>query len=487
MKLLDKPFFKSRVKSDKVNFFEMIFGYFLGPLGALLSSGIFTSFLNKYFTDFVFVSENLSQEEVNAVKVFLSLLPLISTALIILGNLLCGRLIDRTRSKAGKARPYILLSSITLSIACIIIFITPFNNLVLKMIWIAISYNVYYAFAYPLYNTSNSALIPVSTRDSKSRSLLASFNNIAGLAVMGAGSMIFPIIVSTLLKTNIAWTITFIIVGVITFGCSLLQFLFTRERVTEETYSDSIKEDASKKDVVPLKSHLQSCLKDKQWWLIIVFYLIFQVSGMIKNISMVYFCENIIDNSFWNAGADGYGMTQTLIGVLGAVPMAVASFLVLPIANKIGKKNIVIIGLFLGVLGGVISIIAPTNLVVVSIGVALKCLGSAPACYLILALISDVIDHLEYKNGFRSDGFTMSIYSSILTGATGIGTAIFNGILSVNGYVGGSASQSASAKFAIEFSYLWVETIGFAICAIILIFFSVEKILKKHKTQAKVE
>jgi GPH family glycoside/pentoside/hexuronide:cation symporter len=183
-------------------------------------------------------------------------------------------------------------------------------------------------------------------------------------------------------------------------------------------------------------------------------------------------------------------MTQTLIGVLGAVPMAVASLIVWPISNKIGKKNIALIGMIIGVIGGVISIIAPTNLVVVSIGIALKCLGSAPACYLILAMISDVIDHLEIKNGFRSDGFTMSIYSSIMTGATGIGTALFNAILGATKYQAPTvlddgtivrATQNAATQFAIQFSYLWVETIGFAICIGLLIFFTVEKNLKKNK------
>ena len=70
------------------------------------------------------------------------------------------------------------------------------------MVWIAIAYNLFYAVAYPIYNTANSTLIPVSTRNSKQRGALASFTNVAGLAVMGAGSMVFPILVSFALKEN---------------------------------------------------------------------------------------------------------------------------------------------------------------------------------------------------------------------------------------------------------------------------------------------
>ena len=70
------------------------------------------------------------------------------------------------------------------------------------MVWIAVAYNLYYAVAYPIYNTANSTMIPVSTRDSKQRGALASFTNIAGLGVMGCGSMVFPMLVSFALKED---------------------------------------------------------------------------------------------------------------------------------------------------------------------------------------------------------------------------------------------------------------------------------------------
>jgi GPH family glycoside/pentoside/hexuronide:cation symporter len=290
------------------------------------------------------------------------------------------------------------------------------------------------------------------------------------------------------LKTQISWTILFVFVGLITFIACLLQYYFTRERVTEETID--IKQ---KNDKVSVAEQVKSVTSDKFWWIIIIFYLIFQFSGAIKNLSMVYYCENVIDNSFWQMGEEGSGMTQSLLSILGAIPMAIASVIVWPLSNKFGKKNITIIGMIVGVIGGIIALIGGNNVIMVAIGVALKCLGSAPACYLILAMISDVIDHLEIKNGFRSDGFTMSIYSSIMTGATGIGTALFNAILGLTKYERPTtlddgtiirATQNAATKFAIEFSYLWVETIGFAICIFILIFFTVEKTLKEKQTKS---
>ena len=154
------PLASSLVKSDEVKLPEMLFGYFIGPFGALLSSGIFTSILQNYFTDVLKL--DLS---------FLTGLQLVSTIFIVAANLIVGQLIERTKALAGKARPWILLSALTLSVASVLMFIVPFEGMA-KMVWIAIAYNLYYAVAYPIYNTANSTLVPVSTRNSQQRGAL---------------------------------------------------------------------------------------------------------------------------------------------------------------------------------------------------------------------------------------------------------------------------------------------------------------------------
>lgn len=86
------PLTRSRIKSDDVKLPEMLLGYFIGPFGALLSSGIFTSILQNYFTDVLKLDLG-----------FLTTLQLISTVLIVAANLIVGQLIERTKALAGKA------------------------------------------------------------------------------------------------------------------------------------------------------------------------------------------------------------------------------------------------------------------------------------------------------------------------------------------------------------------------------------------------
>lgn len=460
------PLTGSLVKSPDVKLPEMLIGYFIGPFGALLSSGIFTSFLNKYFTDVL----KLDTE-------FLSVLQLVSTLLIVATNLIVGQLIERTRVLAGKARPWVLLSALTLSVSSVLMFIVPFAGTA-KMVWIAIAYNLYYAVAYPIYNTANSTLIPVSTRNSGQRGALASFTNVAGLGVMGVGSMIFPVLVSNVMKEDQhMWFLVMLGVAIFSALTIYLQFKFTRERVTEELLGEG--NGAARVKTASMGEQLKAVTSEKWWWLIILFYLAFQCSGAMKNGSMSYFCQWVIGA----AGTMDWGMAQSILAVLGAIPMAVAAAVVVPLANKLSKRVVVMAGMLIGMAGGVIAGLGGGQIVPVAIGVALKCLGSAPAAYLILAMLADVIDHIEFKSGIRTDGLTMSIYSSVMVAATPICNAIFMAMLGGSGYVAppedaaaaAAMTQSAAVQSTIGISYIWIETVAYAICAALMLMWTVER------------
>ena len=467
------PITGTRVRSGAVRLPEMLLGYFIGPFGALLSSGIFTSFLNKYLTDVLRLDTG-----------FLSALQLVSTLLIVAANLIVGQLIERTRALAGKARPWILLSALTLSVSSVLMFIVPFEGTA-KLVWIAVAYNLYYAVAYPIYNTANSTLVPVSTRDSKQRAILASFTNVAGLAVMGVGSMVFPMLVSNVMKEDQnMWFLVMLGVAVFTGLTIFLQFQFTRERVTEEARGSAGEESQAK--TASMGEQLRAVASERWWWIAVLFYLVFQWSGAMKNGSMSYFCQWVADSSAF--GGD-YGTVQSLLAVLGAIPMAAAAAVVVPLANKFGKRAVTIAGMVMGVAGGVMAGLGGGRIVPLAVGVALKCLGSSPACYLILAMLADVIDHIEFKRGIRTDGLTMSIYSSIMVAATPVCNAIFMAMLGSSGYVAppedaaaaAAMTQTAAVRSTIGVSYIWIETIAYALCALLMLLWTVEKNLPEEQ------
>ena len=100
-----------------------------------------------------------------------------------------------------------------------------------------------------------------------------------------------------------------------------------------------------------------------------------------------------------------------------------------PIARKLGKKRAVVTGLCFSVVGGLVCFLNVHSFGMVAASMVLKGIGSIPAVYVTMALLSDVLDHLEAKNGFRSDGFTMSVYSSIMVGLSGLCIGVLNSCL----------------------------------------------------------
>ena len=393
---------------------------------------------------------------------------------------MAGQIIERTRTRAGKARPWILISAITVAVASVLMFIQPIENDVFKMVWLAIAYNLFYAVAFPLYNTANSAMVPVSTRNGKQRGLLASFVNMATLGGAGAGSIVFPMIIMLFtagfpgpeqanLPNSNGYLVLFIIIGVLTFLGCLVQYYFTRERVTEETMAqEAIKQQGGEQKAAPALSmgkQAKALFSDKFFIVVIIFYFLYQMAGGIKNGSMLSFTQALGDA--WNFDPN---FAMSILGVVGAVPMAVAILFVAPLCNKFGKQIVVLIGMAVGAAGGVLAGIFYNNFIIVSIGVAIKCLGSAPAGYMILAMIADVLDHGEAKNGFRCDGLAMSIYSSIMIASSPVATGIVSGLIGAFGSVRGATV-----------SYIWIETVAYALAAVVMIFFAVEKYLTKDR------
>lgn len=463
----DRALTRTRIRSANVKPVESLLGYLVGPFCAMLANGIFTTYLTRYFRNVLFAEELASGSALaGTVESFLTVFPILSAILIVIGNLVAGQLVERTRTKAGKARPWILLSAVLLAVSSVLIFIQPSDDPTFKMIWLVIVYNLYYAVAFPLYNTANSTLTPLSTRNSNQRSVLASFVNMALLGAVGAGSMVFPFLLGILIKPEMSlgtqrtfWMILFIIVAVITFLGTVMQYYFTRERVTEESMGQ---EQAEAKPRIGVGRQAKAAVGDRYFWIIIVFYFLYQFSGGIKNTSLNFYAEILATQSFPTDSVTG------VLGIIGAVPMAVAVFFVAPLCNKFGKRPVCVIGMIVGVAGGVIAGVGYDNMVVASVGIALKCLGSAPAGYMILAMIADSLDHIEAKCGFRCDGLVMSVYSSIMIASTPVAQGITSAL------VGTGTTGTVIA-------YIWIETVCYGLGAIILLFFNVEKYLKSDR------
>ncbi len=517
--IFTSPLLSTKIKSNSVKLFpEAALGYLLGPILALISNGVVNIWLIQYWDKVLMLGDWN--------PLFETLLPILSAILIVIGNLFVGKLMEKKPTIAGKARPFILLGMPLVAVALLVLFIVPlpvgngtaatiggtggsFSNLWASVI-IAIGYNLYYAFAWPIYYTSHSALVNLSTRDGGSRGLLstcimAAQLGAAGLSGMAGGILVdfiglLPVYHVTSLDKNFStykealsaagnnaadiitkitpeqanskWTILMVIMIVcLVIGC-LLEYYFTRERITEENVKTlemkEVEGDSSSSNAkgVSMGEQIKICMKDKYWWIIMIFFFLYQFGGQMKN----------NDLSFYSQAFTGGTSLSSFINTLGAIPTAVGMILVWPLANKFTKSKTILGGCALAFVASLLSFVCliPNASDGVVWGVSItsfmvKALGTAPAMYISLALLANVLDHQEALYGKRTDGFTMSIYGSIMVAMSGV----CNGII-----VGLNSAFPESGKLLHTILGYIVEGGCYLIMGIMFLWMNVEKFTK---------
>ena len=485
-KTVEHPVLKTRIRNDEVKIQEIALGYFLAPFCAMLANSIFGAYLTRYYADV------LGWTKFGA-GAFAALLPIVSVIFVVLGNLVVGKRIDNTRTSAGKARPYLFASIPLMTAAIIMMFESPNNGSLLQMIWIAVCYNLYYSIAYPCYYTAHSSMVSLSTRDTDKRGLLATMSNASMVAAAGVGaSIVVPILLQSYMFSyngstlDVAasyshWRVLSIVFTLVTVFGIILEYFFTRERITEETMNLP-----QASETIPMKTHVGACTRDKYWWMVILYVLFFMMGQLVKNTSMSFYARWMFDSVLTAADPESAsGTLMSMLGLIGGLPSAIGMVIAWPLANKLGKKRAIVIGLIFSVLGGVVAFLGVHNFKIVCAGVVLKAVGIIPSQYVMLAVISDVLDHLEARNGFRSDGFTMSIYGSIMVGLLGLAVGIVSGLLGATGYDASLARQPAAAENVMIFVYLGMDILTFIISVILLWRMDVERYASQDRQKIR--
>ncbi len=471
-KIMDKRIFRSHITAENVTAKEKWLGYLVGPAGALLLNAVLASYLNVYYTDVLKVGGLWGGS-------FLVIFPIISKIIDALTNIIMGQIVERTRTAEGKARPWLLLSAPLLAITGILLFTVPSGSPALQAIWIMLSYNLFYSFAYTIYNMTHRLMAPLSTRSAEQRGSLAVFNNIAEIMITGIiVALLFPMVIMPALGANrAAWITVMSVLSILALPLTVLEYFFTKERITEE----STDEDSEK---VSFAAQFKAAFSDKFWIAFFAYFLINNVGSMIKNTSLIYYCNYVL-------GSYNDGITQTLVSALGGIPMGIGIFAVWPLAKKFGKRNLTMAGLAVFALGSIICWIAPRNMVIVLIGQFIKNIGGLPISYVLMAIFADVLDHMEWRFRFRVDGFSAAMMTVITTVSMGIGNGIFNMMLTKTGYippefVNGetvAAVQNAATQNWFTFGFVGLEVFTAIAMIICLYFLNVEKVIDKEQAE----
>lgn len=481
-KLFSSKMLNSRIRSANVQNSERWIVFFLGPAGVIVLNAIMASYLNVYWTDVAKVSGLWG-------GMFLLIFPIASKIVDAITNIIMGRIIDNTRSRQGKARPWLLFAGPIIAISAILSFMIPNASPNVQAIWILFSYNLYYSIGYTMYFMSHNMLVPLSTRNTKQRDGLAMLSNMALSIVPGMFvAMLFPMLVLPALGVDgTKWLKMITIFSILLLPCILLEYFFTKERVTEETV------DLTEMKTIPVKTQLKACFSSKYWIIFMAASIIIQFIANIQNTSLLYY-------SNWVLGTYNDGITMTIVSAIGNAPLGFGILIMWPLVSKFGKRNVLEIGLVIAIVAGFAFCINPTNMGWVLIMLVVRAFGALPITYILIGMLADALDHVEWKAGFRVDGLSMSFYTIIFTVCAGFAQGLFNLGLNILGYVPPSADgtwveQLQVVKNYFVFSYQGLYAIGLIAVFILFWFWKLDKematiqkdIIARHKAEAALQ
>lgn len=443
-------------------------GYSLGDAAANLVFQMMMIFQLKFYTDIFGLDGAVAG----------SILMVGSISAIIVDPTV-GLLSDRTKSRWGKFRPWVLWTAIPFCLFYVLAFYNPgIQEKSMVAVYATISY-VLMMTAYSFNNVPYTSLGGVMTSDIKERTSITTIRFVAvTIAQFFVQGFTLPL-VDTFGQENKqhGWVCTIALFAVIALVLFIITFLVTKERIQPPASQETnIKED------------IRNTLSDVSWnSMALLTFALFITLAMWGSAMSFYFQYNIDQRSLYDfltffgfniTQEEAYSMGFSIFNMSGAVVQFIGVIcLSRYLANKYGKKRVFIICLSMtAFFTALFYIPSPTDVSLMFVLNILKSLAYAPTVPLLWAMIGDVADHIEYENYRRATGFCFSGITLALKLGLGLGGAIAGVIISMFGYVsGGGIIQNESAMEGIRIVSSIVPAILFAIGVIALYFYPISK------------
>ena len=376
-----------------------------------------------------------------------------------ISDLIAGSLVDKTKTKWGKARPWLLWLCVPIGLSLAVIFWVPQSaSPTVQMIYAFITYNLFISVLYTMIGVAKAALMPLMTQNTGERSVMATLSVLVGFggAMLGT-SMTFPFI-NAMGGDITAWRIVFAVYGFIVTAGTLLSFCLIKEHVT------SVESVKSEESAIPFKEGLKIFFNTKYFILTLILFFLVQFQLQVNSGSQTYFYKY----------AMGDEMLTMSMNIWNLVPM-VFSLLVLatPCISILGKKKCVLLGAALHLIGYALRGLAATtgNITLLIAGTVICALGVGPMSVPVNTMSADAVDYGEWKHGKRIEGIGSSVMSVGSKLASGFAGGIVGWVLALTGFVANEV-QSASANAGIIGLFAWgPAALVLAIMIIISIFY----------------
>lgn len=445
-------------KKSKLTFGKIVerFSYGCGDFGCNIIYTAMSAFLLFYYTDYAGVS-----------ALAVGSIMMVSRIFDGISDIVMGVIVDRTKSRFGKARPWILRMCIPFAISGILLFSVPASwASTPKLVYVFITYNLVSTIIYTAINVPYSALNALMTQDPYERSVLSIFRNLLATA----GTLIINTFTLPLVEffgdNASAWTKTFCVFGILSIVAFLFTFFGTKERVhAAGTEAAADGTEADKEKDIPFLVGLKALFKNKYWimmtGMLALFFLMYSVNGG----ATVYYAKDVLGDA---------NLVGTINGIFNVVQIC-GMFFIAMLVKKLGKRNVFAIGLVLDIIGMLILNFSGGGMTLIVVSSVVRGIGNACGGATMWAMVSDTIDYGEWKTGCRTEGLVNSACSFGYKIGNGIGSALLGWILELGGYAGQAAVQTDSAILSIKVCFVWIPIAVYIIGLGIMKFYNLDR------------
>ena len=366
-----------------------------------------------------------------------------------------GMVADRTHTRWGKFRPYLLWFAVPYGILAMLMFSTPDIDYKGKLIYAYVTYGlmmvVYTVIMIP-YNSWVGVISPNSAERTSVSSYKFVFAYLAGLSVQ---ALVLPL-VDYFGEGNdaVGYRITMIILGTVSIIFFLITFLAAKERVQPEAQVRS-----------NIKDDLKDLLKNRHWIMIFITSILLLVYIVIRSGAIMYYFEYYLGDKDMASSFMVVGTVATLLGVLPTKWLS----------SKIGKRNLFIISLVLIAVSQLVFFYAgKENIVLIFTAQIIFSLASGPTMPLMWAMLADTADYSEWKTHRRATGLIFSATNMSIKSGVAIGGAAIMWVLAWYGYEA-NAVQSPGSIFGIKMLMSWIPAVIAILCIIPLLFYNLDE------------
>ena len=440
-------------------------GYGAGDIAGNVVYALLAAFVMIYLTDTVGLNAGIVGTLIAVSKIFDGI-----------SDIFFGAMIDKTKSKMGKARPWMLYGYFGCAVCLVAIFCIPVDmGQKAQYAWFFIAYTLLNAGFYTANNIAYSALTALITKNNSERVQMGS---IRFMFAFGTSMLIQAITVGFVAKLGggaAAWRTVAIIYAIIGVISNTLSVLSVKELSDEELAEDKKSDESEEK--YNLISAFKLLVHNKYFLMICGSYLLMQLYSATLGMG-IYFMKYVLgDEGLF--GTFSWAINIPMIVGLLVTPILVAKF------NGMYKLNVA--GYVIGTAGrlGVVAAGYMGNIMLMLAFTAVAALGMSPLQGDMNALIATTSEYTRLTTGKKVDGTMYSCTSFGTKVGGGLGTAIAGWMLAASGYVQNAVTQSQPCVNMLYVMYLWLPMIFNLIITFILIRLNVEKVNKELQKQTK--